>query len=42
VLAERHGLVSELRLELESGQPAAHQTTLTEWLDAGASAQPSA
>ena len=33
VLAERHGLMSELRPEVESGLPAAHQTTLDEWLD---------
>jgi GTP cyclohydrolase IV len=33
VVAERHGLMSELRGEVETGQPAAHQTTLDEWLD---------
>jgi GTP cyclohydrolase-4 len=33
VVAERHGLMSELRAEVEGGQPAAHQTTLDEWLD---------
>ena len=42
VLAERSGLLSELRAEIESGTPAAHQTTLDEWLDAGARPQPSA
>ena len=42
VLAERYGLFSELRGELESGTPAPHQTTLEEWLSAGARAQPSA
>ena len=35
VLAERHGLLSELRGELESGAPAARHTTLEEWLGAG-------
>ncbi len=42
VVAERHGLLAELREEIESGRPAAHQTTLDEWLDAGARRQPSA
>jgi len=42
VLAERHGLLAELREEIASGQPAAHQTSLEEWLSAGARAQPSA
>ncbi len=42
VLAERHGLLSELRAEIESGVPAAHQTSLEEWLNAGAPPQPSA
>jgi GTP cyclohydrolase I/GTP cyclohydrolase-4 len=32
VVAERHGLVSELRRELHEGVPAGHQTTLEEWL----------
>jgi len=36
VVAERHGLLSELRAEVESGARAAHQTSLEEWLDAGA------
>ena len=35
VVAERHGLLSELRNELDSGTPAAHQTSLEEWLTAG-------
>jgi GTP cyclohydrolase IV len=42
VLAERHGLLSELREEIATGTPATHQTTLEEWLDAGAHAQPPA
>jgi GTP cyclohydrolase IV len=33
VLAERHGLLAELRGEIDSGAPAAHQTTLEEWLN---------
>jgi GTP cyclohydrolase IV len=36
VIAERHSLLSELRSEIESGRPAARQTSLEEWLDAGA------
>jgi len=35
VVAERHGLLSELRSEVDSGAPAARQTTLEQWLDAG-------
>jgi GTP cyclohydrolase IV len=35
VLAERHCLLSELRSELDSGEPAAHHTTLDEWLTDG-------
>ncbi len=35
VVAERHGLLSELRAELESGTPVKHQTTLEDWLSAG-------
>jgi GTP cyclohydrolase-4 len=38
VVAERHGLLEELRQEIASGTPAAHQTSLEEWLDAGARA----
>ncbi|MBA2463291.1 MAG: GTP cyclohydrolase I FolE2 [Actinobacteria bacterium] len=34
VLAEREGKVGELRAELESGLPAAHHTSLAEWLRA--------
>ncbi|MGO9321935.1 MAG: GTP cyclohydrolase MptA [Solirubrobacteraceae bacterium] len=41
VVAERHGLLSELRAELASGAPAVRQTSLEEWLDAGARRQPS-
>ena len=36
VLAERHGLLSELRSEIDSGERAEHQTSLEEWLGAGA------
>jgi GTP cyclohydrolase I/GTP cyclohydrolase-4 len=36
VIAERHGLLSELRAELSSGTPAPRQTSLEEWLAAGA------
>jgi GTP cyclohydrolase-4 len=36
VLAERHGLLQELRREIDSGQPAPRQTTLDEWLGSGA------
>ena len=38
VVAERHGLLAELRAEIDSGGPGAHQTSLEEWLDAGARA----
>ena len=38
VVAERHGLLSELRAEIQSGAPSVHQTSLEEWLNAGASA----
>jgi GTP cyclohydrolase IV len=37
VLAERHGLLAELRGELQSGMPAARQTTLEQWLGDGSS-----
>jgi hypothetical protein len=40
VVAERWGTVGELRGELETGTPAARQTTLEEWLAASASASP--
>jgi GTP cyclohydrolase IV len=33
VVAERHGLMSELRGEVQTGRSATHQTTLDEWLD---------
>ncbi len=33
VMAERHGLLGELRGEVESGVPAPHQTTLEQWLN---------
>ena len=36
VLAERHGLLSELRCEISSGQLAPRQTTLNEWLGGSA------
>src|SRR5439155_4955831 len=36
VVAERHGLMSELRAEVTSGRPAAQHTTLEQWLGAGA------
>ena len=39
VLAERHGLFSELREELDSGASVRRQTTLQEWLDLGARAE---
>ena len=35
VVAERHGLLSELRAEVSTGQPAARHTTLEQWLAAG-------
>ncbi len=35
VVAERHGTLAELRAELDTGVPAARQTTLEQWLDAG-------
>jgi GTP cyclohydrolase I/GTP cyclohydrolase-4 len=38
VVAERHGLLAELRAEIQSGAPSKHQTSLEEWLNAGASA----
>jgi GTP cyclohydrolase-4 len=36
VVAERHGVLSELRAEVGSGVPAERQTSLDEWLSAGA------
>jgi GTP cyclohydrolase I/GTP cyclohydrolase-4 len=38
VVAERHGLMAELRSEIHSGTPVGRQTTLEEWLDGHASA----
>jgi GTP cyclohydrolase IV len=35
VVAERHGTLSELRAEIESGTMTERQTTLEQWLDAG-------
>jgi GTP cyclohydrolase-4 len=35
VIAERYGLLSELRAEVNSAELAAHQTSLAEWLGAG-------
>jgi GTP cyclohydrolase-4 len=35
VVAERHGLLAELRQEIDSGTAAPHQTSLEQWLDAG-------
>jgi GTP cyclohydrolase-4 len=34
VVAERFGLLGELRHELESGEHLAHHTSMREWLDA--------
>ena len=39
VVAERHGLLAELRAEIDSGELAARQTTLEEWLGAGAASR---
>jgi GTP cyclohydrolase I/GTP cyclohydrolase-4 len=36
VVAERHGLLSELRHELDTGVSAARHTSLDEWLAQGA------
>jgi GTP cyclohydrolase-4 len=36
VVAERFGLLGELRRELESGEHVAHHTSMREWLDAAA------
>jgi GTP cyclohydrolase I/GTP cyclohydrolase-4 len=36
VVAERFGLLGELRRELDSGRHVAHHTTMREWLDAAA------
>jgi GTP cyclohydrolase I/GTP cyclohydrolase-4 len=37
VVAERHGLLGELRHELDEGEPAAHHVSMEEWLQAGGS-----
>jgi GTP cyclohydrolase IV len=42
VVAERHGLLSELRSEIHSGELVARQTTLDEWLGAGVAGTPRA
>jgi GTP cyclohydrolase I/GTP cyclohydrolase-4 len=42
VVAERHGLLAEMRSEIESGIPAERQTSLEAWLDGGLGAQPPA
>jgi GTP cyclohydrolase-4 len=42
VVAERHGLLSELRCEIDSGRLAERQTTLDEWLVDGAVSVPRA
>ena len=38
VVAERHGLLSELRGEVTAGQPARSHTTLEQWLASGSRA----
>jgi GTP cyclohydrolase-4 len=38
VVAERHGLLSELRAEIDAGALSSHHTTLDEWLAAGSAA----
>jgi GTP cyclohydrolase I/GTP cyclohydrolase-4 len=43
VLAERHGLLSELRHEIGAGSPSPRHTTLDDWLiDGAAGSQPPA
>ncbi len=42
VVAERHGLLSEVRAELSGAVPAPRQTSLEGWLQAGEDRQPSA
>jgi GTP cyclohydrolase IV len=39
VLAERHGLLAELRAEIQSGAPIEQHTTLEAWLETGARRQ---
>jgi GTP cyclohydrolase I/GTP cyclohydrolase-4 len=36
VIAERHGLLGEIRRELQTGEPSERHATLREWLDGGA------
>jgi GTP cyclohydrolase IV len=36
VVAERHGLISEIKRELETGEHSRHHTTMREWLEAPA------
>ena len=36
VVAERHGLLSEIRLELDSDQHSRHHVTMREWLESPA------
>ena len=36
VVAERYGLLSEIRAELDSGEHSPHHTTMREWLEAPA------
>jgi GTP cyclohydrolase IV len=40
VVAERHGLLSELRRELDEGERAPHHTSMREWLEAGDAVRP--
>jgi GTP cyclohydrolase I/GTP cyclohydrolase-4 len=40
VVAERHGLLAELRGEIDSGERAPRQTTLEAWLEEGVGRQP--
>ncbi len=40
VVAERHGLLGELRHELDEGEAAAHHVSMEEWLQAGGSNPP--
>jgi len=35
VVAERFGLLGDLRREIDAGERVAHHTTMREWLDAG-------
>jgi GTP cyclohydrolase IV len=42
VVAERHGLLAEMRAEIESGAPVARQTSLESWLEGEPASQPPA